>query len=258
LPRNMDGVRRRPGSGRYTAGAILSLAFDARLPILEPNTQRLLSRLLAFEGVPSSTEGQRLLWALAEAVLPARRVDRFNQALMDLGSMICSPREPLCDRCPVAMLCRANQLQLQAQIPRPKRKTRFEDRREVAVIVRRRGRVLLMQCPEGRRWAGLWDFPRFAVQAADESALVEELAGLIPRGAGAVVKIGQRLATIKHGVTRFRITLDCYEAAFLCAADVQPESPTRWVRPDELADYPLNATARKLARFAAGDRAEKK
>ena len=92
FPRDLDAVRRLPGIGRYTAGAILSIAFDARAPILEANTTRLLARLLAYRGDPASAPGQRLLWAMAEAVLPAREAGRFNQALMELGSQVCSVR----------------------------------------------------------------------------------------------------------------------------------------------------------------------
>ena len=92
FPRNPEIVRRLPGIGRYTAGAILSIAFDARQPILEANTLRLLSRLLAYDGDPRSTEGQRLLWAMAEAVLPRRGSGRMNQALMELGSEVCAAR----------------------------------------------------------------------------------------------------------------------------------------------------------------------
>jgi A/G-specific adenine glycosylase len=252
FPRDVETVRRLPGIGRYTAGAILSITFDARQPILEANTQRLLSRLLGYEGSVASSEGQRLLWGLAEAVLPAHGVGKVNQALMDLGSMICTPRGPRCESCPVAMLCRANQLGLQAEIPRPKTKPRFEDRHEVAVIVRRSGRVLLVQCAEGERWAGLWDFPRFAVESADGAAMARELTDLVHCRTGVWVKVGQRLATLKHGVTRFRITLDCYEADFVSADGVATATHLRWLRPSELADYPLNTTGRKLARFGEG------
>ena len=122
FPRDPEVVRRLPGIGRYTAGAILSIAFDAREPILEANTLRLFSRLLAYAGDPRSTEGQQLLWAMAEAVLPRRDSGRLNQALMELGSEVCTTRTPRCDVCPVASLCRANQQGRQQEIPRPKTK----------------------------------------------------------------------------------------------------------------------------------------
>ena len=161
FPRDIEQLRRLPGIGRYTAGAILSIAFDQPQPILEANTSRLFSRLLAWSGEPASAAGQRLGWAMAEAVLPRRGAGRFNQALMELGSEVCQPRQPRCAVCPVASLCRAFAAGLQSRIPPPRRKAARKAVREAAVVVRRRGRVLLLQRPEGGRWAGLWDFPRF-------------------------------------------------------------------------------------------------
>ena len=152
FPRDPESVRRLPGIGRYTAGAILSIAFDAREPILEANTLRLFSRLLAYDGDPRSSEGQQLLWAMGEAVLPRRGSGRLNQALMELGSEVCTARAPRCQQCPVAALCRANQQSRQVDIPRPKVKRAIEAVRQAAVIVRRRGRVLLLRWPEGGRF----------------------------------------------------------------------------------------------------------
>ena len=177
FPRDPQVVRRLPGIGRYTAGAILSIAFDAREPILEANTLRLLSRLLAYAGDPRSTEGQRLLWAMAEILLPRRGAGRFNQALMELGSEVCTARSPRCDVCPLAVLCRANQQGRQQEIPPPKTKRPVEAVREAAVLVRRRGRVLLLRWPEGRRWAGLWDFPRFPIDAEQPAAIAPRTGG---------------------------------------------------------------------------------
>jgi A/G-specific adenine glycosylase len=252
FPRDPRMVRLLPGVGRYTAGAILSIAFDAREPILEANTVRLFSRLLAYPANPASTEGQSVLWAMAEAVLPRRNAGRFNQALMELGSEVCQPRQPRCRRCPVNSLCRANQQGLQQQIPAPKAKRRSEAVREAAVIVERRGRVLLLRWPEGRRWAGLWDFPRFPMHARYPAAVRRELAENVLRLTGVVVTAGKHFATLSHSVTRFRITLDCYRAAYLCRANDDAAAAamqTRWLRPVELAKYPLSSTGRSLARL---------
>lgn len=250
FPRDPQAVRHLPGIGRYTAGAILSIAFDAREPILEANTLRLFSRLLAYRGLPTSTEGGRLLWAMAEAVLPRREAGKFNQALMELGSEVCTPRSPDCPECPVATLCRTNAEGLQAQIPLPKRRPVFEDRHEVAVVVRRRDGLLMVRCPEGERWAGLWDFPRFEVQAREAAALVDEIRQKVHQRTGVRVELGQRLTTFKHGVTRFRITLDCYQARYVSGPNGQPGLPeTRWVPPNELGQYPLSTTGRKLAQW---------
>ena len=251
FPTDPEIVRRLPGIGRYTAGAILSIAFDAREPILEANTLRLLSRLLAFDGDPRSTEGQRLLWAMAEAVLPKRGSGRMNQALMELGSEICDSRAPRCEVCPVAVLCRANQQGRQLEIPRPKTKRSIEAVRQAVVLVRRRGRVLLLRWPDGQRFAGLWDFPRFPVVSERAAELHREMAENILALTGVVAAPGRHVKTLTHGVTRFRITLECYEAEFLSMSGEKRVLETRWLRPSELEAYPLSSTGRKLARLTA-------
>ena len=248
FPRDPAAVRRLPGIGRYTAGAVLSFAFDARQPILEVNTLRVLCRLLAYRGDPHGGEGQRLLWAAAEIVLPRRGAGRLNQALMELGSELCTPRTPRCIECPVAVLCRANREGRQQEIPPPKRKPAAEAVREAAIVVRHRGRVLLLRWPEGRRWAGLWDFPRFPLTDASPREIGRELAENVRALTGVMVRPGRHITTLTHGVTRFRITLDCYEAEYVSGGK-KAAAPleTRWLRPAELGDYPLSSTGRKLA-----------
>jgi len=250
FPRDPEAVRRLPGIGRYTAGAILSIAFDAREPILEANTTRLFCRLLAYRGDPASHEGQGLLWQMAEAVLPSSGVGRFNQALMELGSQVCLPRQPACQACPVGSLCEARAAGLLAEVPLPKRKPAPESRREVALVVRRGRRVLVLQCPEGRRWAGLWDFPRYHVQAEGHTALGRELAERVADQTGLKIRLGSRLTALRHSVTRFRITLECYEARCVPGSNAGPGcGPARWVRPEDLEHYPLSTTGRRLARM---------
>ena len=251
FPRDPQVVRRLPGIGRYTAGAILSIAFGQRRPILEANTTRLLSRLLAYRGDPGSAEGRRLLWTVAETVLPRREVGTFNQALMELGSEVCLSRVPRCESCPVAALCRAKMRGLQTRIPQTKRKRPPESVHEVAVIIRRRGRVLLVQCAEGGRWAGLWDFPRFEVRSRRPEALRRELVDNVRQRTGLIVTLGGHLKTIKHSVTRFRITLDCYEAEYVADLDGKPtDAEMKWLRPVQLEGYPLSTTGRKLSKLA--------
>src|SRR5262249_40699929 len=161
FPTTLADVRSLPGIGRYTAGAILSIGLDQRLPILEANTVRVLSRLSGYCGDVNSTAGQRHLWEVAEAILPRSNCGAFNQALMELGSEICTPRSPACESCPVVALCQAHRDNAVDQIPLPTKRMNYEDASEVAVVIRHRGRVLVRQCQTGERWAGLWDFPRF-------------------------------------------------------------------------------------------------
>jgi A/G-specific adenine glycosylase len=253
FPRQPQAIAQLPGIGRYTAGAILSMAFDAHEPILEANTVRLFSRLLAFRGDTSSSQGQRLLWAMAEALLPGRYAGRFNQALMDLGSEVCTGRTPHCGHCPMAALCLARQAGLETEIPTPKKKPAIQSLHEAALLVRRRGRVLLLRQPEGQRWAGLWDFPRYQVWAEHPAGVAQELADKVRGNLGIVIEVGQRVTTLRHGVTRFRITLDCYEAKYVSGAKSlrgASSLETRWLWPKELAEYPLSTTGRKLCRWA--------
>ncbi len=251
FPRDAEAVRALPGIGRYTAGAILSIAFDQRQPILEANSTRLFARLLAYDADPLSAAGQRLLWAAAGAVLPRRGAGTFNQALMELGSIVCLARRPQCRQCPLATLCRARATGRQGQIPPPKKRRVLEDRHEVAVLVRRARRVLVVQVPEGQRWAGLWDFPRFPIADGGRSTIEEQTVEGVRRIAGVRVRPGPLLKTLRHGVTRFRIKLDCYEAEYLGEADGRAHpSPLAWLTPKRLAEYPLSTTGRKLAELA--------
>jgi A/G-specific adenine glycosylase len=247
FPTDFAAVRALPGIGRYTAGAILSIGTGARLPILEANTVRVFSRLAALVGDPATTAGQKQLWTIAEQILPARDVGHFNQALMELGSEICTPKAPACDRCPVRMHCRAFAAGKQHEIPRPVKKTQYEDAAEIAVVVRRGRRVLVRQCQSGERWAGLWDFPRFPAGGGVADGVLS-LTGI-------AVANAERLTTIKHGVTRFRITLEVFEAEAASAPrrGINGERATRWVSVEQLADLPLSVTGRKIAQLLADD-----
>jgi len=252
FPRQIAAARSLPGVGRYTAGAVLSIAHDDPHPILEANTIRLLARLLAFAGDVRSAAGQELLWAAAESLLSKSDTGEFNQALMELGSQICAPRAPLCDSCPVASLCPTRANGLTATIPAPQVRPQVTQLHEAALLARRGRRVLLVLRNAGERWAGLWDFPRYGIESTKET-VAAELAEHILRDTGVEATVGKKLTTLKHTVTRYRITLDCYEAKFVRQA--KNHSGGRhmaWVDPRELHDYPLNTTARKLSHLFTG------
>ncbi len=253
FPRRVEALRALPGIGPYTAGAILSIAFDLPAPILEANTMRLFSRLLAYRGQPASAEGTRLLWAMAEAILPRRNVGTFNQALMELGSEVCRPRGPRCGSCPVATLCRAKSEGAEDEIPPPKPRPAVEDRHEVALVVYRGRRVLLVRRPRGGRWAGLWDFPRYRVDATGRAEAARQAAAQLKAHAGIAASPGEHLRRIQHAVTRFRITLDCFAATYLASNQGNGEQvELEWLPPAALGRYPLNTTGRKLAGLIAG------
>lgn len=246
MPTDVAGLMTLPGIGRYTAGAIVSIAYDTPAPILEANTIRLFTRLIAYAGKPTSAAGQRRLWGVAEEVLPTKLVARFNQALMELGSLVCTPTNPKCDECPVESHCRARAEGSIESLGPTTTKLKFTEVREAAVVVRRAGRVLIRQCSEGERWAGLWDFPRFDLKAEGPLFATDELAKKVAAQTGIHCEPGGLITTLKHGVTRFRITLECYEAEH---AGGRLRKPARWVSLDDLADLPLSATGRKLVKL---------
>ena len=248
FPSDVDALQSLPGIGRYTAGAVASIAFDLPAPILEANTSRLLSRLVGFRGDPTKSAGQRLLWQVATCVLPPDNIGRFNQAMMELGALVCGPTQPNCPACPVRRICAARAAEQVDSIPPPKRKKVYTSVYEVAVVVRKSGRILLRRCGDGERWAGLWDFPRFATDIAGPLFLRDHLVGRVYAETGIRSEPRGLITTMKHGVTRYRITLDCYEARFIAGRlRNRRDRPLKWVSLRQVAEYPLSATGRKLA-----------
>ena len=243
-PAALDGV---PGMGRYTLNAVLSLAFDVRLPILEANSQRVLCRLFGRTEDPTRNPLRKWLWQTAEAILPRRRVGEFNQALMELGALVCTPSSPRCGECPLRSKCQANRLSLQDVIPYRATVPATTEVREAAVVLRQATRVLLVQRPATGRWANLWEFPHG--ELTDGETHEAAATRLLKQTTGMEGRLGAELLTIRHGVTRFRITMVCFEAQrrkgkfhsdFYAAG--------RWREPDELASYPVSAPQRRLIR----------
>jgi A/G-specific adenine glycosylase len=246
FPDRYQDVLRLPGIGRYTAGAILSIAFDQRLPILEANTFRLHARLLAIRGDLMRGEANERLWKFAEEILPRSGSGKLNQALMDVGSLLCTPKSPKCTECPVALFCESAKQGLQADIPSPKTKEPPEYRTEVALLLRKRGKTFLIRYPEGQRWAGLWDFPRAETDAelplAEDMGLRKRLAELT----GRKLIPGRFICSLKHSVTKYRITLLFCEGIDAGLSEGKKLCETRWATAAELQELPMNSTARTL------------
>ena len=248
FPDDLEALRELPGIGRYTAGAIASFAFQRPAPILEANTLRLYSRLLGFRGDPRSAAGQKLLWEFATQIVPRTRPDQFNQALMELGATLCSPEEPECPRCPVRTLCAALAKGLQHELPVRALRVTPTAVTEVAIAIQRDARYLLLKRPIGERWAGLWDFVRFA-WTIEGRISPAGLAGAVRNQTGLSVAIGEAVTEIRHSVTRFRITLFCYKAEWSAGELSDGSREFRWVTPAQFSRYPLSVTGRKLARL---------
>ena len=246
FPQDLPSLQALPGIGRYTAGAIASFAFDLRAPIVEANTLRLYCRLLGYDGDPRSKEGQEILWSFAESLLPKKHPGRLNQALMELGASICSPREPQCETCPVQSCCRAFHDKTQSVIPRAKPKTTITAITEVSIAIQKGSKYLLRRRTADERWAGLWDFIRFEVEPVskviDQAHLVESVLART----GLSVELGPQVIELKHGVTRYRITLKCFIAS-LRRGQLKQEGEWKWIDPALFDDYPLSVTGRQFA-----------
>lgn len=237
-----------PGVGRYILGAVLSQAFDRRMPIIEANSLRVLCRLFAYSGDPRSASGQKWLWQTAEKSLPVKRVGDYNQSLMELGALVCTPSNPQCLQCPLRTRCQAHSANLQEQIPRKPKRPAIIDVREVALAIRKGNRLLLVERPpNASRWAGMWELPH-GEMLADESPkaaarrLLKSLTGLR-------ADVHEPVCHLKHGVTRFRIAITCYAAN---AAGGRFASTFyrrgRWLSPKEWELYPISNPQRQLLR----------
>lgn len=251
FPTDIESLRSLPGIGRYTAGAIASFAFDLRAPIVEANTLRLYCRLLGFSGDPRSKEGQHQLWSFAEAVLPNVSPGRINQAMMELGATVCSPREPGCESCPVRQHCKAFREGTVSEIPRPKQRVAITEVTEVSIAIRHGSKFLLRRRSENERWAGLWDFIRFEIGDGlldrDRRLLIDG----IQQRSGLQIELGPQIAELKHGVTRYRITLKCVIARRLNGR-LKSGEEWQWLKPTDFDHYPLSVTARQFAEKLKG------
>ncbi len=245
IPDDPEILAELPGLGRYTRNAILSQAFERRLPILEANTQRLLSRLFGRTEDPRQTAARKWLWQAAEEVLPPHSIGEFNQALMELGALVCTPMAPRCESCPLAARCVAFRLGKQESIPArpaPQEPTQIH---EAAVVIRRGESLLLVQRPATGRWANLWEFPHGPL--LDGEALLTAAKRLAAELVG--IKIVERgeLLTLRHGVTRYRITLTCLEAQHV---DGEFQSSFyqkgQWLASEQLTSYPVSSPQRRL------------
>ena len=235
-----------PGVGRYILGAVMSQAFERKLPIVEANSLRVLARWFASPLDPRAGVGQLWVWAAAAAVLPDARIGDFNQALMELGATVCTPVAPRCGECPVAKWCEARRLGLQATIPpKPKAKV-ITNVVEVGVILHDDRAVCLFQRrPDAQRWAGMWEVPHGEV--APGETLEEAATRVALELTGFAVVLGDEVATVRHGVTRYAITLTGFTAqrrggTFAAGHYAQ----CREVPATELADYPMSTSQRQL------------
>ncbi len=252
FPRDVAAAAKLPGVGRYTLGAILSQAYDLPMPILEANSQRVLCRLFARPGDPRESSERKWLWDAAAALVPPRQAGDFNQALMELGALICSPREPACPACPLRNVCETRRLGKQAEIPPAARRPATRLVAEVAVVLRKSGKLLIVQRPPAGRWANMWEFPHGELLPGEPHE--QAAARLIHQLTGMVGQINCELLTIKHGVTHHQITVVCFEAKHRRGAFASEfYRRGEWIDSARLEEFPVSSPQRRLAKFLLRD-----
>lgn len=171
FPTEFEQVLALPGVGRSTAGAILSLSQRQHYPILDGNVKRVLARCYAVEGWPGKKEVENQLWQLSEQVTPAQGVEQFNQAMMDIGAIVCTRSRPKCDLCPLKSGCMAYSTQRWADYPGKKPKKTIPEKSTWFLLMQQDGKIWLEQRPTVGIWGGLFCFPQFDSQSQLQSWL---------------------------------------------------------------------------------------
>jgi A/G-specific adenine glycosylase len=246
LPGDQAALRRLPGIGRYTAAAIASIAFGQDTPALDGNIRRVLSRLFEVRQPARSPAAERRLWDLAAANLPTGQAGAYNQALMDLGATVCTPRDPDCTYCPLAGLCQAYAQGVQAELPVVVPRPAIPHYTVAAAVIQRDGHVLIAQRPEGGLLGGLWEFPGGKVQPGE--SLPGALQREIREELGVEIGVGEALGVYRHAFTHFRVTLHAFRCRLLAGEPRNLEhTGLRWAAPGSLSDYPMGKIDRLIS-----------
>jgi A/G-specific adenine glycosylase len=247
LPPDPLALRKLPGIGRYTAGAIASLAFGLDEPVLDGNIRRVLARVFNVTEPLRSAEAEHRMWELAKDYLPPGRAAAYNQALMELGATLCTPRSPGCPRCPLVEVCQARHLNVQEERPVMPAKPAVPHYIVTAAVIARERQVLIAQRPIGGLLGGMWEFPGGKLLPGEtlEACLKRE----IHEELGVQIEVQGPLGQYRHAYTHFRVTLH----AFCCrlANGDQPKplqaSDLRWVKPEALPEFPMGKIDRLIA-----------
>lgn len=249
LPQDLQTLRKIPGIGDYTAAAIASIAFNIDTPTLDGNIRRVLARLDGLRIPIRSTEAEQHLLQLAQNLLPAGRAGDFNQALMELGALVCLPRNPACRLCPLAEHCVAKRNNWQSTLPVRAEKKPLPSITVTAAVICQENKVLIAQRPPHGLLGSLWEFPGGKLEENEslehclQRELLEELS--LP------VIVGSRLGIYHHAYTHYKVTLYAYFCQPINGSLPHPNENQdyRWVDTSELQFFPMG----KIDRMIAGD-----
>ncbi|PLX90239.1 MAG: A/G-specific adenine glycosylase [Desulfuromonas sp.] len=241
FPGSLDGLLALPGVGRSTAGAILSIAFDQPAPILDGNVRRVLVRLFAWQQDPRSREAEHRLWQWADELTSRESPHDYAQAIMDLGALVCTPRQPLCPQCPFQEICQAQQLGLVEHLPVKRRKKAVPTRHQVALLLKDgQGRLLVRQRPLSGLLGGMWEFPGVEI-GGTETAEAAALRCLRELGLSAAL---QQMACLPQLYSHFKLELTVFYGRIAETGRVA-ETEAQWLDDFALGSLPLHGVQRK-------------
>lgn len=244
LPSRAADWQALPGIGRYTAGAIASITTGEVVPAVDGNVQRVLARLLRITAPVNHPATAARLWDHAAALVAPRTPGDYNQALMELGARVCTPRGPHCGDCPVRRWCAAAISGVSDALPVKTGRTRVRPVRAAAAAIRGRAGLLLVQRPAEGMLAGLWTLP--TVELADGADAVTTLSAGLAKQLGCCVPVSGAVGVVTHQFTHRHLTLEVYAARWPVGGRLaRARVPTRWVDP-AAPDGPLATVDRKI------------
>ena len=250
IPEDRKRLRSLPGIGPYTAGAIASIAYNRDVPVVDANIERILARLLNIDLPPGSPAAKKLFWTKAEELLPTGQARNFNQALMELGALVCRPRNPICSACPLAPHCLALKYDIIPERPIPKKSKNIIPIDMATGILVHQGLLYIQQRLPDDVWGSLWEFPggRIKEEERPEETVVREFL----EETEFEVQVESKITTTVHHYTRYRVTLHCFFVS-LKQAESDPvlhaAQDFRWIPFEALQQYAFPAGHRKLIDF---------